>query len=85
MCVCGCVLSALCVPRHREPRMMVIGQSSASQGNEATVVVIAERVVVAIVVVRCVCVCVCECVCVCVSVCACVCVCVCVFVQSLHP
>ena len=53
--------------------MMVIGQSSASQGNEATVVVIAEGVVVAIVVVRCVCVC--ECVCVCVSVCACVCVC----------
>ena len=44
------------VPRHREPRMIDIGQSSASQGSEAAVAIIAEGVVMVIVVVRCVCV-----------------------------
>ena len=47
------------VPRHREPRMIDIGQSSASQGSEAAVAIIAEGVVMVIVVVRCVCVCGC--------------------------
>ena len=39
--------------------MIDIGQSSASQGSEATVVVVAEMLVMEIGVVRCVCVVVC--------------------------
>ena len=71
VCVCLCLCLCLCmrlrlyprlsvkcivrVPRHREPRMIDIGQPSASQGSEAAVAIIAEGVVMVIVVVRCVC------------------------------
>ena len=59
MCVRLCVKSVVCAPHHREPRMIDIGQSSASQGSEATVIVVAEMLVMEIGVVRCGCVVVC--------------------------
>ena len=67
LCLCLCLCKRLrlyprfgvkCiarVPRHEEPRMIDIGQSSASQGSEATVAIKAEGVVLVNVVVRCVC------------------------------
>ena len=53
------------VPRRREPRMIDIGQPSASQGSEAAEEVVAEEVVVVIVVAYDVCDCALNVLCVC--------------------